>query len=89
MYHVHPPFQKSAYGPAHTLVGRALHMMQMFPTSEKLLYETMALPKTTHPAKHRRKGMAVCLCSQISGKTTNIGGSNELLADFKLYKDQK
>ena len=33
----------------------------------------------------------VCLCifSKISEKTMNISGSNELLADFKLYKDQK
>ena len=33
--------------------------------------------------------VCVCLsvCLQISGKTTNIGSSNELLADFKLYKD--
>ena len=30
----------------------------------------------------------LCICSQISGKTMNIGGSNELLADFKLYKHQ-
>ena len=59
----------------------------------------------TLAAKRRRKGMViilcvcvcvcvcvsvcVCVCSQNSGKTTNIGGSNELLADLKLYKDQK
>ena len=29
------------------------------------------------------------VCLEISGKTTNIGSSNELLADFKLYKEQK
>ena len=54
----------------------------------------------TLAAKRGRKGMViiiiVCLsvcvcvvCSQTFGKTTNIGGSSELLADFKLYKDQK
>ena len=57
----------------------------------------------TLAAKRRQKGMViilcvcvcVCLCvcvsvcSQKIGKTTNIDGSNELLADFKLYKDQK
>ena len=32
---------------------------------------------------------SVCLCVlQMSGKTINIGGLNELLTDFKLYKDQ-
>ena len=47
------------------------------------------------PLLPSRKGMViilcvcVCVCSQTSGKTTKIGGSNELLADFKLYKDQK
>ena len=49
----------------------------------------------TLAAKCRRKGtviiLCVCVCvfSQNFGKSTNIGGSNELLADFKLYKDQK
>ena len=51
----------------------------------------------TLAAKRRRKGMVIILCvcvcvsvcSQKIGKTTNIDGSNELLADFKLYKDQK
>ena len=57
----------------------------------------------TLAAKRRRKGMVIilcvcvcvcvcvclCVCSQNSGKTTNIGGSNELLADLKLCKDQK
>ena len=50
----------------------------------------------TLAAKRWRKGMViilcvclhVCMCSQNFGKTTNIGGSNKLLADFKLYKDQ-
>ena len=45
--------------------------------------------------KHRRKYMVIILCVcvclsvclQISGKTTNIGSSNKLLADLKLYKD--
>ena len=32
----------------------------------------------------------VCVCLfATKGKTTNIDGSNELLADFKLYKEQK
>ena len=48
----------------------------------------------TLAAKRRQKGMVIILCVCVClfanlGKTTNIGGSNELLADFKLYKDQK
>ena len=31
--------------------------------------------------------VSMCVRKQI-GKTTNIDGSNELLTDFKLYKDQ-
>ena len=48
---------------------------------------TLAVKRTC-----RWKGMLIilcvclCVCLQISGKTTNNGSSNELLADFKLYK---
>ena len=30
--------------------------------------------------------VCVCVCLQTFGKITNIGGWNELLAVFKLYK---
>ena len=48
----------------------------------------------TLAAKHRRNGiiiLCVCVCvfSQMSGKTTNIGGLKELLADFKLYNNKR
>ena len=49
----------------------------------------------TLAVKRRRKGMVIILCvclsvcSQTFWKTMNIGGSNELLADFKFYNDQK
>ena len=45
----------------------------------------------TLTAKRRRKSTVIilCVCLQNFGKSTNIGGSNELLVDFKLYKDQK
>ena len=33
--------------------------------------------------------LSVCVCLQNLVKIMNIGGSNELLADFKLYKVQK
>ena len=33
--------------------------------------------------------LCVCLPVIKKKKTTNIGGSNELFADFKLYKEQK
>ena len=42
----------------------------------------------------RQKGMVIILCVCVSacshkfGKTTKIGDSNELLANFKLYKEQ-
>ena len=52
----------------------------------------------TLAAKHRWKGMVIILCVWVCvcvymfaklGNTTNIGGFNQLLADFKLYKDKK
>ena len=56
---------------------------------------SMLLPSMKCRQKGRQKGMVVILCVCVSvclqhfGKTTNIGGSIELLTDFKLYKDQK
>ena len=61
--------------------------MQIFSSSEKLPYETMALPQTTHPAKHSWKGMAVCVHTFLEKLQTLV--AQKLPADFKLYKDQK
>ena len=60
-----------------------------------LIYIIKIIIIFTLAAKRRRKGMVIilcaclCVCSQSSWKTTIIGGSNELLAHFKLCKDQK
>ena len=53
----------------------------------------------TLAAKRRWKGTVIilcvcvsvclCVCSQNFGKSTNIGGSNELLADFKIIQGSK
>ena len=59
------------------------------------MYSQVLSAIITLAAKCRQKGMVIILCVcvsvclQISGETTNIGGSKELLADFKLYKEQK
>ena len=67
-------------------------------SAQEAAYRLLSMPMkkltrevVTLAAKRRRKGMVIilCVCSQNSGKTTNISGSNELLADLKLYKDQK
>ena len=50
-------------------------------------HEVFSWALDTKPEKCRRKGiLRACECSQTS---TNIGSANELLADFKLCKDQK
>ena len=59
------------------------------------MYSQVLSAIITLAAKCRPKGMVIILCVcvsvclQISGKTLNIGSSNKLLADFKLYKEQK
>ena len=70
-----------------------MSLVSQYRNSKILPYYNYLIYAVENTITRRRKGMVIVLCVCVSvhkklKKTTNIDGSNELLADFKLYKDQ-